>query len=99
MESVKYSVGDWVDKDTVVVTFPKDNPSANYYQAKTVYENLEATYKRMSNLYNSKGISKQDYDNAKTAYRRPTMSKQGMYSLQSPMTASSRARYGSRSGI
>ena len=68
VESVKYSVGDWVDKDTVVVTFPKDNPSANYYQAKTVYENLEATYKRMSNLYNSKGISKQDYDNAKTAY-------------------------------
>ena len=68
VESVKYSVGDWVDKDAVVVTFPKDNPSANYYQAKTVYENLEATYKRMSNLYNSKGISKQDYDNAKTAY-------------------------------
>ena len=68
VESVKYSVGDWVDKDAVVVTFPKDNPSANYYQAKTVYENLETTYKRMSNLYNSKGISKQDYDNAKTAY-------------------------------
>ncbi len=68
VESVKYSVGDWVDKDAVVVTFPKNNPSANYYQAKTVYENLEATYKRMSNLYNSKGISKQDYDNAKTAY-------------------------------
>ena len=39
MESVKYSVGDWVDKDAVVVTFPKDNPSANYYQAKSVYEN------------------------------------------------------------
>ncbi|MBO7047759.1 MAG: efflux RND transporter periplasmic adaptor subunit [Spirochaetia bacterium] len=68
VESVKYSVGDWVDKDAVVVTFPKNNPSANYYQAKTIYENLEATYKRMSTLYKAKGISKQDYDNAVTAY-------------------------------
>lgn len=68
VESVRYSVGDWVDKDAVVVTFPKNNPSANYYQAKTVYENLETAYKRMSTLYKAKGISKQDYDNAVTAY-------------------------------
>ena len=68
VESVKYSVGDWVDKDAVVVTFPKDNPSANYYQAKSVYENTETTFKRMSSLYKSKGISQQEYDNARTSY-------------------------------
>ena len=68
VESVNYSVGDWVDKDAVVVTFPKNNPSANYYQAKTAYENSEATFKRMSALIKAKGISQQDYDNAKAAY-------------------------------
>ena len=68
VESVNYSVGDWVDKDAVVMTFPKDNPNANYYQAKTAYENAESTYKRMSTLYKAKGISQQDYDNTKAAY-------------------------------
>ena len=68
VESVKYSVGDQVEKDAVVVTFPKDNPSTSYYQAKTAYENAEATFKRMSKLYEAKGISKQDYDNSKAAY-------------------------------
>ena len=68
VESVKYSVGDHVEKDAVVVTFPKDNPSTSYYQAKTAYENAEATFKRMSKLYEAKGISKQDYDNSKAAY-------------------------------
>ena len=68
VESVKYYVGDHVEKDAVVVTFPKDNPSTSYYQAKTAYENAEATFKRMSKLYEAKGISRQDYDNAKAAY-------------------------------
>ena len=68
VESVKYAVGDYVEKNAIVVTFPKDNPSTSYYQAKTAYENAEATYKRMSKLYEAKGISRQDYDNAKAAY-------------------------------
>ena len=68
VESVRYSVGDRVEKDAVVITFPKDNISANYYQAKTSYENSEATFKRMSTLYKAKGISQQDYDNSKAAY-------------------------------
>ena len=68
VEDIKYSVGDRVEKDVIVITFPKNNVSANFYQAKTAYENAEATFKRMSTLYNAKGISKQDYDNAKAAY-------------------------------
>ena len=68
VEDIKFSVGDKVEKDAVVITFPKNNVSAYYYQAKTAYENAEATFNRMSKLYNAKGISKQDYDNAKAAY-------------------------------
>ena len=68
VESVKYSVGDYVEKNAVVITFPKNNTSAYFYQSKTAYENAEATYKRMSKLYEAKGISRQDYDNAKAAY-------------------------------
>ena len=68
VENVKYSVGDRVEKDAVVVTFPKDNPSTYYYQTKTAYENSEATFKRMSKGYEAKGISKQEYDNTKAAY-------------------------------
>ena len=68
VEDIKYSVGDKVEKDATVITFPKNNVSASYYQAKTAYENAEATFKRMSRLYEAKGISRQDYDNAKAAY-------------------------------
>ena len=68
VEKILYSVGDKVEKDAVVLTFPKNNISANYYQAKTAYENASATYKRMSTLYNAKGISKQDFDNAKAVF-------------------------------
>ena len=68
IEDVLFSVGDTVKKDDVVITFPKNNTSANYYQLKTAYENALATFKRMSVLYDANGISKQDYDNAKTQY-------------------------------
>ena len=68
VDDIKFSVGDRVEKDAIVITFPKNNVSANYYQAKTAYENTEATFNRMSKLYSAKGISKQDYDNAKAAY-------------------------------
>jgi RND family efflux transporter MFP subunit len=39
-----------------------------YFQAKVAFENAEAAYKRIEDLYNSGGISLQDRDNAKTAY-------------------------------
>lgn len=68
VEEILYSVGDYVKKDTVIVKFPKNNISANYYQSKSAYENAEAIYKRMQELYKAKGISKQDFDNAKAQY-------------------------------
>ena len=66
VDQVLYSVGDFVTKDTVIITFPKNNPAANYYQAKASYVNASDTFKRMESLYKTKGVSKQDYDNAKT---------------------------------
>ena len=68
VDQVLYSVGDFVTKDTVIITFPKNNPAANYYQAKANYINSTDTFKRMESLYKTKGVSKQDYDNAKTGY-------------------------------
>ena len=66
VDQVLYSVGDFVTKDTVIITFPKNNPAANYYQAKASYVNAADTFRRMESLYKTKGVSKQDFDNAKT---------------------------------
>ncbi|MCL2705567.1 MAG: efflux RND transporter periplasmic adaptor subunit [Spirochaetaceae bacterium] len=68
VEKVLFKVGDFVEKDTVIIKFPLNNPSANYYQAKAAHENSRETFKRIEQLYKSKGVSRQDYDNAKTGY-------------------------------
>ena len=66
VRNIYFNVGDYVEKDQVVLTFSKDNPT--YQQALSGYENAEATFKRSQNLYDNKGISQQNYDNAKTQY-------------------------------
>ncbi|MBN2009999.1 efflux RND transporter periplasmic adaptor subunit [candidate division KSB1 bacterium] len=68
VDKILYRVGDSVQKDAVVITFPTDNPAAQYYQAKVGYEHAEATVKRMENLFNNGGISQQEYENARTQY-------------------------------
>ena len=68
VEKIHFNVGDKVNKDDTVISFPKDSPAANYYQAKTSYENAKALYNRMEALYKAEGVSKQDFDNARTQY-------------------------------
>ncbi|MBI9072431.1 MAG: efflux RND transporter periplasmic adaptor subunit [Melioribacteraceae bacterium] len=68
IEKVNVKVGDYVQKDQILVTFPIDNPAAQYHQAKVAFENSEATYNRYKNLFETGGISKQDLDNVKTQY-------------------------------
>ena len=68
VEKVFFKVGDFVKQDTIVVKFPSNNPAANYYQAKAAHENAQQAFKRVEQLYKSKGVSRQDYDNAKTGY-------------------------------
>ena len=68
IEKVLVNVGDFVKKDQVIVTFPMDSPSTQYYQAKVAYENSKNMYERYDKLFKVGGISAQDFDNVKTQY-------------------------------
>ncbi|MEJ2054673.1 MAG: efflux RND transporter periplasmic adaptor subunit [Calditrichaceae bacterium] len=68
VDRVLVNIGDYVKKDQVLITFPTDNPAAQYQQAKVAYDNAKSSYERIKNLYNTGGISQQNYDNAKTQY-------------------------------
>jgi len=68
VEEVQASVGDFVEKDQPIVRFPKNNPSANYYQSQAAFQAAENAFQRVENLYQSNGISRQSYDDAKTQY-------------------------------
>lgn len=68
IEKILVKVGDFVKKDQVIITFPKDNPSTQYFQAKVAYENSKSTYERYQKLFDVGGISAQDLDNVKTQY-------------------------------
>lgn len=69
VEQIKYRVGDHVNKNAVVVTFPTDNPAASYHQAKVAFEHSRTTLERMTSLYESGGISLQELDNVRTQHR------------------------------
>ncbi|MEW5923127.1 MAG: efflux RND transporter periplasmic adaptor subunit [Candidatus Zixiibacteriota bacterium] len=68
IDRIDYQVGDYVEKDAVVLTFPTDNPTAQYFQSKVAFENAEATFARMKSYFEVGGLSKQDFDNAEAAY-------------------------------
>ena len=69
IDQVLFKVGNPVEKEAVVVMFPTDNPSAQYFQAKVSFEHATASLQRMENLYQSGGISLQELDNVRTQYR------------------------------
>jgi len=69
VDKIYYHVGDYVQKDAVVVSFPTDNPAAKYFQAKVAYEHASATLQRMENLYQDGGISLQELENTRTQFR------------------------------
>lgn len=69
IEKINYTVGDYVAKDAVVLTFPTDNPKAQYFQSKLAYENAAVTFERMKAFYETGGLSSQDFDNAETSFR------------------------------
>lgn len=66
---IKVKIGDRVNKDDVIITFPQNSPSAQYQQAKTAFESIEAIHDRMSRLKDQGAISQQDFDNVDTQYK------------------------------
>lgn len=69
VESIKYRIGDYVQKDAIVLTFPTDDPQAQYFQAKLAYENAQASFDKMKEFYQSGGLAKQDFENAETSFK------------------------------
>jgi RND family efflux transporter MFP subunit len=65
VEKIFVKVGDYVERDKILLTFPTDNPNARYFQAKVGYDNTKLAYDRIANMYQTGGISKQQLDNAK----------------------------------
>jgi len=68
VEKIYFEVGDRVNEGDVVLTFPTDNPAAQYFQAKVSYENATTTLERMKTLFKDGGISRQDLDNTRTQF-------------------------------
>ncbi len=68
IEKVLVKVGDYVEKDQLLVTFPTDNPATQYFQAEVAYENALSTYERYKALYETGGISAQELDNINTQF-------------------------------
>jgi RND family efflux transporter MFP subunit len=67
IEEVHVRVGDYVEEDDLLLSFPEDNPSAQFIQAKAAYNNIVQTYERMSALFAEGGISQQELDQLKTS--------------------------------
>ena len=68
VEDVLLRVGDFVEKDQVVVTFPADNTALNYDQARVSFESARTAFERISALYTAGGVSQQAYDDARTQF-------------------------------
>jgi membrane fusion protein, multidrug efflux system len=67
--NIKVKVGDHVNKDQVIMTFPIDTPAAGYQQANSAYLNAKVTYERMQRLFAQGAISQQDMDNVETGFK------------------------------
>jgi len=69
IKEIKVSTGSAVEKDEIIVTFPKNSTFAGYYEIKAQKENLEKTLNRTRELYKVGGIPKQQLDDIETQYK------------------------------
>jgi membrane fusion protein, multidrug efflux system len=66
VREVRRQVGDYVQKDEVVVELSREN--ANYQQARAALDTAEASYARYKSMFDKSDISPQDFDNVKAQY-------------------------------
>jgi membrane fusion protein (multidrug efflux system) len=67
VKEVKVKVGDRVLADDVLVILNKDNPQAQYQQARLARDNAVREYNRISALFEQGAVSRQAYDQATLA--------------------------------
>ena len=68
VEKVNVGVGDYVNKDDILLVFPTNSPDAQFFQAKVAYDNAKLAYERIANMYQTGGIAKQQLDNARASF-------------------------------
>lgn len=69
IEAIEVAVGDYVEKDQLLMTLPTDNPQGQYVQAEAAYNNAKSMYQRMKTLFAAGGISRQDLEQVETNYK------------------------------
>lgn len=65
---IKAKVGDRVQKDDIIISFPTNTPAAQYQQANSAFQSISDIHDRMQRLFEQKAISQQDYENVRTQY-------------------------------
>lgn len=68
IEKINFRVGDYVQKDKVIIEFDETNPGLQYEQSKTAFINAEKTYERLKALLEVGETSQANYDAAETQY-------------------------------
>ena len=61
-------MGDKIEKDQILALIDNEPYKLSYNQAKAAYMAADSTFKRISNLYLTKSVSQQNYDEAKANY-------------------------------
>ena len=69
IETIHARIGQRVAQDAIIISFPKENLHANYYQAQAAFELAEQTAQRLRNLFLSGGVSQQELNEAETMFR------------------------------
>ncbi len=66
VERIHYKIGDYVEKDTVVLSFPNDTAMAQYRQTKSQYDDALQTVNRMRSVLEEGGVSEQEVNQLET---------------------------------
>ncbi|PKN72070.1 MAG: efflux RND transporter periplasmic adaptor subunit [Candidatus Cloacimonetes bacterium HGW-Cloacimonetes-3] len=66
---INAKVGDRVQKDQIIISFPANTPAAQFEQATSAFNSIRTVYERMKRLHDQGAISRQDLDNVETQYQ------------------------------